>query len=169
MKIWKIIKEKLEGQPAKLKTAKLILQLGLTVKEDQKIYCGPVEVPAAKVAKALNLDRRTVKATAETILKNSELRNIYTNLTTAGPSLRNIAKHLGYAVIEIEANPSKSGIIAEVTGIIAERNISIRQIIAEDPELHPNPKLTIILEKQPPPEIIPKILKIETVKKITTY
>jgi predicted regulator of amino acid metabolism with ACT domain len=47
--------------------------------------------------------------------------------------------------------------------------LSIRQAIVDDPELSPEPKLTIIVDRKIPGELIPEILKIPEVAKVSVY
>jgi predicted regulator of amino acid metabolism with ACT domain len=61
------------------------------------------------------------------------------------------------------------GILAGAAQAIARRGISIRQAVADDPDLHPEPKLTIITEKPIPGDIIPELLRIEGVNKVVVY
>lgn len=139
------------------------------VKENAKVYCGPIEIPSTKIANAVGVDRRVVTETVKMILRNPELREVFTKVRSAGPLFRDVAKHFGFGVIMITADPKTVGIIAKATTLIADQNISIRQILAEDPELFPEPKLTIITEKEVPGELIPKFLKIPGVKSISVY
>lgn len=46
------------------------------------------------------------------------------------------------------------GILAKSALILAENSISIRQAIVDDPELSPEPKLTLIAERKIPGELI---------------
>lgn len=78
--------------------------------------------------------------------------------------IRGVARHLGFEVLEIEAEPHASGIVSAVSSIIADAGISIRQIVSDDPDIYPNPKLTIVLEKKLPG---PAIAKIRALKRIT--
>ena len=154
--LWNLVKERLKGH-AKLKVAKALVELGFSVRNG-RIYCGPVEIPSSRLARAIGVDRRIVAEAINTIEKDPRLREIFEGIEPAGPSFKRIAKRLGFGVVEIEADPKKPGIIAGVTSIIAEREISIRQVIADDPELYPNPKLTVITEKEVPGELIPCLL-----------
>jgi hypothetical protein len=52
------------------------------------------------------------------------------------------------------------GILARVSGLIGEAKISVRQAIADDPELKKDPRLFIITEEPIPLEMIPKIRKV---------
>jgi predicted regulator of amino acid metabolism with ACT domain len=165
--VWVKVKSFFEDAPAKLKVAKLLVETGLRVGENGKIYCGDIEVPATKIATAAGVDRRIVKETAEAILRSGDLRQILMNLKPAGPLLIDVAQHLGYGVVEIRAKPEAPGIIAETTALIAKEGISIRQILAEDAEIYPDPKLILITERPIPGALLSKFLKIPTVKQVT--
>lgn len=155
------------GSPSKLKIAKLIVESGFRIGEGGKIFCGEIEVPATKIATAAGIDRRVVKEMAEAILKTNDLRRIFMNFKPAGPLLRDVAQYLGYGVVEIRARPEAPGIIAAASALIAREGISIRQILAEDAEIYPDPKLILITEKPIPGDLLPKFLKIPTVKQVT--
>lgn len=161
--MWEKIKQYFKTSPSKLKVSKIFVELGLSIGDGGKIYCGPIELAATKVAKALNVDRRIVKATAEAILGNTTLKHLFMNLKPAGPLLKDVAPYLNYGVVEIRAKPAAIGIIAATSTLIAEEGISIRQILAEDAAIYPDPKLIIITEKPIPGELLSKFLKIPTV------
>ena len=165
--MWTKIRTFFEGSPSKLKVVKLLVELGLRIDKDGKIYCDEIEIPATKIAAVTKVDRRTIKEAAKSILGMEELRYLFMNLKPAGPLLRDVAKYLGYGVVEIRAKPEAVGIIAEATTLIAEEGISIRQILAEDAEIYPDPKLIVITEKPIPGRLLPKLLKIPTVTKVT--
>jgi hypothetical protein len=167
MGLWKQIKQYFDGAPSKLEVARLLVELGLRINPEGKIFCNDIEIPATKIAAALNVDRRVVKATAIAILQTEELRRLFTNLKSAGPLLRDVAQYLGYGVIEIRAKPEALGIIAKASTLIAEHNISIRQILAEDAEIYPDPKLILITEKPVPGILLQKFLNIPTVLRVT--
>ena len=164
--MWKKIRQFFESSPAKLKVARTLIEVGLRIGETGKIYCGEIEIPATKIAIAVDVDRRIIKETAEAILKDSELKKLFMNLKPAGPLLRDVAPYLGYGVVEIRAKPSAVGIIAAASALIAEESISIRQVLAEDAEVYPDPKLVIITETPIPGELLPKLLKISTVTSV---
>lgn len=165
--MWEKIRKSFEGSPSKLRVARTLVEVGLRIGEEGKIYCGEIEVPATKIAAAVNVDRRVVKETAEAILKGDELKRLFMNLKPAGPLLRDVAPYLGYGVVEIRAKPAAVGILAAASALIAEEGISVRQILAEDAEIYPDPKLVIITEKPVPGELLPKFLKIPTVTRVT--
>ena len=63
-------------------------------------------------------------------------------------------------------DPSASGIISNVTSILANEGIAIRQLIAEDPYVSPNPKLIIITKERVLGDIISKISGIPAVRRV---
>ena len=54
------------------KVARFLLETGLRV-EEGNIYCNGVKMSFSRIAKKLDMDRRTVKATIDTIESNEEL------------------------------------------------------------------------------------------------
>lgn len=167
--MWKKIAEGLSKFPARLRVARLLVELGLSITSDGKIMCGPIEMSQAKIAEAADVDRRVVQETIETLAKDPELFQIFTNLKPAGPHLGTVAKYLGYGVVEIWADPHRSGTLAKVAALISKDNISIRQAIAEDPDLVPDPKLIVVTETEISGDTLKAILKIPGVSKISAY
>lgn len=167
--MWRQISDRLENYPGRQKVAKALVELGLSVKEGEKIYCGGVELSDVKIARYLAVDRRTVRDTAQLISSDPVLKSVFERIRPAGPFLADAARFLGYSVIEIYADSHTVGIVAQVATLIAQENISIRQAVADDPDLTPEPKLTLVVEKEPSGAILQKMLKIPGVTKISTY
>lgn len=167
--IWNKVAQSLEGYPERLKVAKVIVENGLSVR-DGKIFCNEIEIPPTRIGRVAGVDRRTVTETVKAIEKSKELQAIFAGIRSAGHSLKDIAKHLNLGVVEITpVNAKIPGILAKSATILAEENISIRQAIVDDPELSPQPKLTLIAETKIPGELIPKFLKVKGVEKISVY
>lgn len=167
--MWEKVKHKFEKYPARMAIARKIIEYGLRVDDKGKIYCGDIEISDVAIARASNVDRRSIKATVDTILKDPQLATIFSNIIPAGPLVKNVAKDLGFGILEIEANAQNSGIIASATQLIAKNNINIRQVHAGDPEFEEHPRLTIITEKQIDGNLINEFLKIEGVKRVSIY
>lgn len=167
--IWNKVMQSLEGYPERLSVAKVLIENGLSVKSG-KIFCNDIEIPPIRIGRMAKVDRRTVAETLRAIDRNSELRKIFAGMRSAGHSLKEIAKHLGLGVVEITPDNARTpGILAKSATLLAEKNISIRQAIVDDPELSPEPKLTLIAETKIPGELIPKFLKIKGVEKVSVY
>jgi len=152
-----------------MNVARKIVELGLRVGENGKIYCGNVEISDVALARAAGVDRRTIKATVDVILSDEQLAFIFENILPAGSLVKNVAKNLGFGILEIEADAENSGIIAGATKLITRQNISIRQVHADDPELEENPRLTIITEKPIPGDLLNEFLKIPGIKRVSIY
>ncbi len=167
--MWEKIAKCLEGYPERLKVAKILIKNGLSVR-DGKIYCGEIDIPVVRVSRVAGVDRRTVTQTIKMIESNPELKIIFSGITPSGPSLREVAKYLNLGVVEITPVDARTpGILAAAASLIAQKNISIRQAIVDDPELTPEPKLTLIAEKKIPGDLIPELLKIKGVSKVSVY
>ena len=168
VQLWRQISDRLREYPGRLKVARTLVELGLSVRNG-KIFCGEVEQSELKMARAIGVDRRTVKETAEFVESDPTLQSVFKDLKPAGAFLPNVAKHLGYRVIEIYADPHEVGIVAEATALISREGISIRQAVADDPDLTPEPRLTLVVEREPSGDALQKMLKIPGVKKLATY
>ncbi len=167
--MWKKIQSQLEDYPERLKVARVLIENGLSAQND-KIYLNQIEIPPIRVARVAGVDRRTVNETLSSIHDNPELRMIFEEIRPAGHSLKEIAKHLNLGVVEITVVNAKSpGILSSAATILNGAGLSIRQAIVDDPELSPEPKLTFIVERKIPGELIPELLKIPGVAKVSVY
>ncbi|MEM3617353.1 MAG: amino acid-binding protein [Candidatus Bathyarchaeia archaeon] len=167
--MWNTIKKHFENYPERLKVARVLVENGLSIKNG-KIYLNEIEIPPTRIARVTGVDRRTVNETINTIRANRELRLIFEGLRSAGHSLKEIAKHLELGVVEITPVDARiPGILANSAMILAKNGLSIRQAIVDDPELSPEPKLTLIVEKKVPGELIPEFLKVKGVAKVSIY
>jgi predicted regulator of amino acid metabolism with ACT domain len=167
--MWEKLNEKFKKYPARLRVAEKMIELGLCLNEDGKIYCGNLKISDKALATAAEVDRRAIKSTIEVIQDDAELYNLFSNIIPAGTLLKNIAKHLELGVIEIEVGPQSEGILANITNLISKKGISIRQAYAEDTELQENPLLTIITEQPVKGDLINEFLKIKGVTRVSIY
>jgi len=167
--MWNQIKNQLQEYPERLKVARVLIENGLSV-QNNKICLNQIEIPPVRIARVAGVDRRTVNETLNSIKASSELKQIFEEIRPAGASLKEIAKHLNLGVLEITPVNAKSpGILSNAAMILNRAGLSIRQAIVDDPELSPEPKLALIVEKKIPGELIPEILKIPGIAKISVY
>jgi predicted regulator of amino acid metabolism with ACT domain len=167
--MWKKTIEKFEKYPSQQKVIIKLLQLGLRVDENKKIYCEDVEINMSSLAKSINTDRRVIVSTINNILMDDDLKKIFSNITPAGPVLSKISQPLGLGVIEIEGMAEKCGILSEVSKILADEKISIVQVYASDAYLTLNPHMTLITDKLIDGNIIQLLLNIDGVNKVSIY
>ncbi len=167
--MWNTIKKHFHDYPERLKVARVLVENGLSIKGN-KIYLNQIEIPPVRIARVAGVDRRTVNETIEDVKSNPELKFIFEEIRPAGPSLKEIAKPLNLGVVEITVENARApGILSNAASILNKAELSIRQAIVDDPELSPEPKLTLIAEKKIPGELISEILKIPGVSKVSVY
>lgn len=167
--MWKRVLEKMSSFPARVRVARLMVELGLGVSSGGRVTCGLVEVRDGALAEAVGVDRRVVKETVKMILGDELLRRIFTGLRPAGALLSPVSKPLGFGVVEIRADPSAVGVLAGAARVVADHGVSIRQAVAEDPDLFPEPKLVLVLDRPLPGEAITELTRVPSVESVTTY
>ena len=167
--MWNMIKDQLQNYPERLKVARVLIENGLSV-QGNKVRLNQIEIPPVRIARAAGVDRRTVNETLLTIEADPELKLIFEEIRPAGHSLKEIAKHLNLGVLEITpVNAMSPGILSNAAMILNRAGLSIRQAIVDDPELSPEPKLTLIVEKKIPGELISELLKTPGIAKVSVY
>ncbi len=162
--MWKKIVEKFERYPSQIVVAKEFLRLGISVKNG-KAYCGDIELVPTKIAEALGVDRKVVVSAIQNIESDEELRKVFSSLKPVA-NITEVARILGFGVLEVYAESHKVGIVAGITSILAREGISIRFILAEDPELSVESKLTIVTDSKIPGRLVDEFLKVDGVQKI---
>ena len=167
--MWEKINEKFDKYPARMKVAEKMIELGLSLNDDGKIYCGNLKISDKALAIASDVDRRAIKSTIKIIQEDEELYNLFSNIVPAGTLLKNIAKDINLGVVEIEVGSESEGVLAQTTNLIANKRIGIRQAYAEDTELQQTPILTIITDEQVNGDLINEFLKIKGITKVTIY
>lgn len=167
--MWGKIEEKFKKYPARMSVAEKMIELGLSLNDDGKIYCGNLKISDKALATAANVDRRAIKSTIEVIQNDDELFTLFNNIIPAGTLLKNIAKIINLGVIEIEVGSENQGILAETSELITKKGINIRQAYAEDSEMQEYPLLTIITEGPINGDLINEFLKIKGVNRVSIY
>ena len=125
IKMWEKINEKFKKYPARLRVAEKMIELGLSLNDDGKIYCGNLQISDKALATAAEVDRRAIKSTIEVIREDTELYQLFSNIIPAGTLLKNIAKNLELGVIEIEVGSENEGILASTTNLITKCKINV--------------------------------------------
>lgn len=167
--LWSQIERYFKDLPAQLKVAKLLFERGFQVREDGKVVSVGIEIPHTQIAKEVGVERRAVDSTVQSILSKPELKRIYMNLRQVC-SLQEVAREFNLGVIVfVPEDASQTGIITNVTQKVSEKGLSIRQALAEDPSISAQPKLTLIIEGEIPPDLISEIRKLPGTRSITVY
>ncbi|MFC6786889.1 amino acid-binding protein [Halobaculum halobium] len=157
---------KFEGSPGQQAVVRLLLERGFSVNEDGRVVSGGIEIPDTGIAREAGVDRRVVDATTTAVLKDEELRRIFANIT-AVPSLMDLAPVLDLTVLTVEVgDPDASGIVAEITGMLADAGISLRQVLSDDPEFADEPKLYLIADEELPGDLLVSIRDLSYVRSV---
>lgn len=165
--IWKEILGRFSREQGKLRIVRLMLDNGIKVDHNGQLAVGDIAVADLAMARAANTDRRVVRRTANKIMNDPVLKRFFSALRPGAVSIRDAAKQLGHSVIEITADASKPGVISKVTTILAEDGAVILQAQAQDPELFPEPKLTLVVKGKVPMRTLERIRSLRLVKTIT--
>ena len=167
--MWSQIKDFFKDFPAQQRVAQLLFERGFQAREDRKVVSVGIEIRHTQIAKEAGVERRAVDSTIQTIISKEDLKRIYLNLKQVC-SLEEVAREFNLSVIVfIPKKASQSGIIADVTRIISENGLNIRQALAEDPSISTLPKLTLILEGEISSQLIDQIRKLPGTRSITVY
>ncbi len=157
---------KFEGSPSQQAVIRLLLERGFSVNDEGRVVSGGIEIPNTGIAREIDVDRRVVDSTTDAILADDDLRRIFQNISQI-PSLMDLAPVLDLTVLTIEVVAAdERGIVAEVTGLLAEGDIGIRQIISDDPEFSDDPKLYIITDDPVPGDLLVAVRDLPFVRKV---
>ncbi|WP_255169410.1 amino acid-binding protein [Natrononativus amylolyticus] len=160
------IMEKFEGSPSQQAVIRLLLERGFSVNDEGRVVSGGIEIPNTGIAREIGVDRRVVDSTTDVILDDPELERIFRNISQV-PSLMDLAPVLDLTVIAIEVDDAdQKGIVAAVTGLLADHDVSIRQTISEDPEFTDEPRLYLVTDQDLPGTLITGLRDLEFVRKI---
>lgn len=126
-----IVGRSFEGFPSQEKVAKLLLANGIRVM-DGCAYCGDVKQSDSAIGRACNVDRRVVRATLEKISGTPGLNSIFMKLRCT-LSMVDLAPEIGCSSIIITPTDSKlPGILADVTRVLYQHGVSVRQALVDD-------------------------------------
>lgn len=158
--------QKFEGSPGQQSVIRLLLERGFSVSDEGRVVSGSIEIPNTQIAREAGVDRRVVDTTTDAILQDEELRRIFQNISQI-PSLMDLAPVLDLTVITIEVQDAdEPGIVATVTGMLADRGISIRQTISEDPEFTDEPRLYLVTDQDLPGDLITELMQQSFVRSV---
>jgi hypothetical protein len=160
------IMEKFSDSPSQQRVIRLLLERGFSVNDEGRVVSGGIEIPNTGIAREVDVDRRVVDATTDAILADDELRPIFQNIS-AIPSLMDLAPVLDLSVLTVAVGDAEQpGIVATVTGAIADHDISIRQTISEDPEFTDEPRLYVITDEPIPGNLLNEIRDMPFVRRL---
>lgn len=165
--MWSRVSEQFTGQKVRLEVARKMLEYGIRVSIDCRLFIGDLAVEYSALARDVGADRRVVKQTAQQIRGDEFLFSVFSRITPTGASLVPVISRLGYSALVIEADPRAAGVISAATGALARHRIVVRQALADDPDMNPDAKLTLVVEGHVPGDVIDELNSLETVRSVT--
>lgn len=160
------IMAKFEGSPSQQAVIRLLLERGFSVNDEGRVVSGGIEIPNTQVAREIDVDRRVVDSTTDAILADEELRLVFQNISQI-PSLMDLAPVIDLSTLTIAVRDAgQGGIVATVTGLLAENGISIRQTVSEDPEFTDEPRLYIVTDEPVPGDVLNELRELPFVRKL---
>ena len=100
--MWPRIRAEFERQVVRPTVVKKMIECGMRVGGDLKVYVGDVEVDYQAISNATGVDRRVVKQTVEQIRRSPFLYSIFSKTRPLGTSLVDLVSILGYSAIVVE-------------------------------------------------------------------
>ena len=146
--MWPRVKEQFSRQFARPDVVRKMIECGMRVSQDLKIYVDDVEVDYTAISRAVGVDRRVVKETVKQICMNRELYAIFSKIVPLGAGLVDVVNQLGYTAVIVEAEPRAPGVLASVAEVLSRHGTVVRQALADDPDMVPDAKMTLVVEGQ---------------------
>lgn len=143
-----------------------MIECGMRVSEDEKMFVGDVEVDYTAVAKAVGADRRVVKETARQIRRDPYLFAVFSRTRPLGTSVIDIVGQLGYTGLVIEADPESPGIMAGVAEILSRHGMVVRQALADDPEMVLDARMTLVIAGPLTGQAMEELNRLKSIKSI---
>ena len=135
----------LKRYPSQRKVARKLLEYGIRV-ENSVAYCGDIEQTDAGIARACEVDRRVVRTTLEHISATPELDSIFSKLRPM-LSMVDMADAINCsAVVIIPTDARVPGIIADVTTVLYNSGITLRQAMVSDDGERDRSTLQIVVD-----------------------
>ena len=164
--VWPSIRKQFQRQVVRPDVVRKMIECGMRVGDDDKIYVGDVEVDYVAVARAVDVDRRVVKQPVQQIRESRYLYSLFSKTKPLGTSLVDVVSQLGYTAIVIGADPKSAGVMAAVAEILSRHGMVVRQAVAEDPEMVPDAKMTLVVEGQLPGNAIAELNSLKVVRSL---
>lgn len=164
--MWSELESYFSHRTAGRRVVECFLRHGFAVHDDGSVWAGPIEMAPAKIGRALGVDRRVVIDTAKQIAEHEKLLEVFSRLQPRA-YVGEAARRLGYDTIVISADAHSSGVVSQVTAVLQKHKIMVRQLVADDPDLFPEPKLSAVVDGKLPSKALDELRKLPCAERIT--
>jgi len=167
--MWDYINKVFENYPAEKKVIQKMVKIGISVRvlyDEPKLFCDAIEIKPNSMARAFKVDRRVIVNMVDKIINDNMLYDFFSNLEPIS-NFENSGSKMGFGVIEIiPVDATMPGILAGVMKVLADNGISVRQFVADDPELADNPRAVIVTTHSVDGDILSRIKEVKGVKAV---
>ena len=140
------------GYPSQQKVVEELLRSGIRV-DKGVAYCNGIKLSDSAIGVACGVDRRVVRSTLDRINSDPKLRDTFSRLSSIA-LYADIAQEIGCTALDIEPDNSRApGILSDITKVIADRGLSVRQAVVAT-RSGDDQHLLIVIEGIVPPELI---------------
>jgi uncharacterized protein len=165
--MWSKVRKQFSSQKVRLDVVRKMLEYGIRVSQDDRLFIGGLEVDYSALARDVGADRRVVKQTAEQIRRDEFLFSVFSRITPVGANLVPVVGRLGYSAIVIEADPHAAGVISAVTEVLSRHKIVVKQALADDPDLIPEARLTLVVGGELSSEVLKELNSLDLIRSLT--
>ena len=125
-----LIENVFRDSPSRRKIVEGLFNMGISVRAG-RFWIGSIEIPTTEIAKAFNVNRRTVYETIRQIESNHVIAKIMANVFSEVDCTQ-IAPLIGNEVIEIDvANGLFQKVFTEFSNFICSKSISLTEILSK--------------------------------------
>ena len=154
------------GYPSQQKVAEELLRSGIRV-EKGIAYCNTIKLSDSAIGAACGVDRRVVRSTLDRIDSDPKLRNAFASMSCIA-LYSGAAREMGCTTIDIEPDNCRApGILADITRVISDLGLSVRQAVVANRNNDDDQHLLIVLDGIAPAEIIYMLRNCRGVKTVT--
>lgn len=155
-----------KGFPSQEKVVEELLRSGIRV-VDGVAYCNSIKLADSALATACGVDRRVVRTTLERISADPELSALFSKMAAIA-LYSGISGDIGCTAFDIEPDNCRApGTLAEITRVISDEGLSVRQAVVVNRGTEDDQHLVIVLNGEAPPEIMYLIRNCRGVKTVT--
>ena len=141
-----------KGYPSQEKVVQEMLRSGISVRNGIA-YCNDIKLSDTAIGVACGVDHRVVRSTLDRINSDPKLRDTFSRLSSIA-LYADIAQEIGCTALDIEPDNSRApGILSDITKVIADRGLSVRQAVVAT-RSGDDQHLLIVIEGIVPPELI---------------
>lgn len=155
-----------KGYPSQEKVVQELLRSGISVRNGIA-YCNDIKVSDTAIGVACGVDHRVVRSTLDRINADPRLNSTFSKLSCIA-LYADIAQDIGCTALDIEPDNCRApGILADITRVISDKGLSVRQAVVANRYNGEDQHLLIVLDGHMPSELIYMIRNCRGVRTVT--